>query len=190
MSTYNMIWAVSWEKRLFAYAKTKMQINFAQLISPFVFATRIVQSPYFLNPKFQASGHLLWLYSLVCVGPGRKPRRQVFSWWGSFYGEINNKVSTSIRLLSGQVQTAPIAVWSGSSLFAKTSTSIVGIILYINSVHESCQHFTGHSVRQNMKVCLTDKIFVWPKNKVRGFGKIIKGGGCVCVCVGGGYDKF
>ena len=33
----------------------------------------IVQSLYFLNPKFQASSHLLQLYSLVCVGPGRKP---------------------------------------------------------------------------------------------------------------------
>ena len=28
---------------------------------------------FFLNPKFQASSHLLWLYSLVCVGPGLKP---------------------------------------------------------------------------------------------------------------------
>ena len=26
-----------------------------------------------LLPKFQASRHLLYLYSLVCVGPGRKP---------------------------------------------------------------------------------------------------------------------
>ena len=37
------------------------------------FATRIVQSLYYLNPKFQASSHLVWLYSPVCVGPGRKP---------------------------------------------------------------------------------------------------------------------
>ena len=51
----------------------------AKLISAFVFATRIVQSLCFLNPKFQASSHLLWLYSLVCVGQGRKPQRQVFS---------------------------------------------------------------------------------------------------------------
>ena len=43
-----------------------------QLISAFVFATRIVQSLYFLNAKFQASSHLQWLYSPVCVGPGRK----------------------------------------------------------------------------------------------------------------------
>ena len=32
-----------------------------------------------LNSKFQASSHLRWVYSLVCVRPGRKPRRQVFS---------------------------------------------------------------------------------------------------------------
>ena len=35
-----------------------------------------VQSLYFLNPKFQAFNHLLWLYSPVCVVPGQKPRRQ------------------------------------------------------------------------------------------------------------------
>ena len=46
----------------------------AKLISAFVFATRILQSLFFLNPKFQASSHLLWLYRPVCVGPGRKPR--------------------------------------------------------------------------------------------------------------------
>ena len=40
-------------------------------------------SLYYLNPKFQASSHLLWLYRLVCVGPGRKPRRPVFSQRGS-----------------------------------------------------------------------------------------------------------
>ena len=35
----------------------------AKLISAFVIATRIVQFLYFLNPKFQASNHLLCLYS-------------------------------------------------------------------------------------------------------------------------------
>ena len=71
----------------FAYAKTKTQISCAvtaQLISAFVFAIRIVQSLFFLNSKFQASNHLLWLYSPVCVGPGRKPRRPVFSERGSY----------------------------------------------------------------------------------------------------------
>ena len=60
----------------FAYAKTKTQISCAvtaQLITAFVFAIWIVQSLFYLNPKFQASGHLVGLYSLVRVGPGRKP---------------------------------------------------------------------------------------------------------------------
>ena len=73
--------------QLRVYAKTKTQISFAvtaKLISVFVFATRIVQSLYFLNTKFQAPSHLLWLYSPVCVGPGRKPRRPVFSERGSY----------------------------------------------------------------------------------------------------------
>ena len=72
---------------LVAYAKTKMQISCAvtaQLISDFVFATWIVRSLFYLNPKFQASSHLLWVYSLVCVGPGQKPRRPVFSQRGSY----------------------------------------------------------------------------------------------------------
>ena len=67
--------------------KTKTQISCAvtaQLISAFVFAIRIVQSLYYLNPKFQASSRLVWHYSPVCVGPGRKPRRPVFSQRGSY----------------------------------------------------------------------------------------------------------
>ena len=71
----------------FCICETKMQISFAvtaKLISAFVFATWIVQFLFYLNPKFQASGYLLWLYSPVCVGPGRKPRRPVFSERGSF----------------------------------------------------------------------------------------------------------
>ena len=66
---------------LHAYAKTKTQISFtvtAKLISAFVFATWIVQSLFYLNAKSHDSSHLLWLYSPVCVGPGRKPRRRVF----------------------------------------------------------------------------------------------------------------
>ena len=45
----------------------------AKLIRAFVFATQIVQSLYFLDPKFQASSYILWFYSLVCVGPGWIP---------------------------------------------------------------------------------------------------------------------
>ena len=40
----------------------------------FVFATRIVQFLFYLNPKFQASSPFLTcLNSSVCVGPVRKP---------------------------------------------------------------------------------------------------------------------
>ena len=65
----------------------------AKLISAFVFATRIVQSLFYVNPKFQASSHLLWLYSLLCVGPGRTPRRPGFSQRGSY----SNTAQISMR---------------------------------------------------------------------------------------------
>ena len=39
----------------------------------FVYATRIVQFLFYLNPKFQASSSFLCLCSPVCVGPVRKP---------------------------------------------------------------------------------------------------------------------
>ena len=45
----------------------------AKLISAFDLASLIVQFLYFLNPKFPVSSHLLCLYSLVYVGPGRNP---------------------------------------------------------------------------------------------------------------------
>ena len=35
-------------------------------------------SVYFQNPKFQASSHLLWQYSPVCVGPGRITPKTAF----------------------------------------------------------------------------------------------------------------
>ena len=52
-------------------------------ISAFAFATWIVQSLFFLHPKFQASSYLLRLYRPVCVGPGRKTKLLVFSRTGS-----------------------------------------------------------------------------------------------------------
>ena len=59
------------------HMRKQTQISFAvtaKVISAFVFATRIVQSIYFLNPKIQASIHLLGLYSPVFVGPGPEDR--------------------------------------------------------------------------------------------------------------------
>ena len=55
-SNFLNIWATSWEKQRFAYAKTKTQISFA--VSTFVFATWIVRYLYFLNLKLKASSHL------------------------------------------------------------------------------------------------------------------------------------
>ena len=61
---------------------TDQLCSYAKLINAFVFATRIEQSLYFLNPKFLASSDLLLLHSMVCVGHVRKP---VFSQRGSNY---------------------------------------------------------------------------------------------------------
>ena len=83
MSLYGLPCEPCYEKTgFFAYAKTKTQISCAvtaQLIRDFVLATRLVQSLYFLNLKLQGSSYRLWFYSLVCVGPGRKPRRPIHS---------------------------------------------------------------------------------------------------------------
>ena len=46
--------------------------------------TQIVQSFFFINPKLQASRHILQLYSPDCVRPGQKPRRPVFLQRGSY----------------------------------------------------------------------------------------------------------
>ena len=82
-----------------------MQISFvvtAKPISAFIFATLIVEFLYFLYTKFQASSHLVWLYSLVCVGPGRKPRRPIFSQRDS-YNENITAEETIPQMLSGRV---------------------------------------------------------------------------------------
>ena len=79
------IWACCEKTGILHTRKQRRRSVTAKLISAFVFNTQIVQSLYFLNPKFQASSHLMSLYSLVCVGPGRKPRRAVFSKRGSYY---------------------------------------------------------------------------------------------------------
>ena len=70
----------------------------AKLISAFVFTTRIVQCLFFLNPKFLASNHLLWLYSPVCVGPGQKPCRPVFSQRG--INDVKLKVCFALQSFS------------------------------------------------------------------------------------------
>ena len=55
--------ATASENQQFAYAKTKAQTIFAVT---FVFATQIVQSFFFLNPKFQVSSLLLTVQAGLC----------------------------------------------------------------------------------------------------------------------------
>ena len=93
------IWAASWESQQSAYAKPKAQISFAvtaKLISAFVFATQIVQSLFFLNPKFQVYSLLLWLYSLICVGPVHKTTLLVSSWRGLFVIAVSESWWSSV----------------------------------------------------------------------------------------------
>ena len=93
-SSEQMRYEPLYEKNGFLHAVT------AKLISAFVFAIRIVQSFYYLNPKFQASSHLLWLYSPVCVGPGQKPRKSVFSQRGSFKNMLETAELIAILFLT------------------------------------------------------------------------------------------
>ena len=57
----------------FAYAQNKgadqLHGNRAALYNRYIDSTALV---YLLNPEFQAPSHVLWLYSPVCVGTGRK----------------------------------------------------------------------------------------------------------------------
>ena len=102
--------------------KTKTQISItvtAKLVSAFVLATRIVQSLYFLYSKFQASNYLLWLHSLACVGPGRKPRRPVFSQRGPFH--FNSCCLLTRCLLSSFINSLLLDVhWSSICTFCLT----------------------------------------------------------------------
>ena len=85
--------------------KTKVHISFpptAKLICAFVFAKRIVQFLYFLNPEFPASSHLPCLYSLVCVGPVLKSH----CWFSHDVAQMYMFVLTT-----NQMRVVPVAEW-------------------------------------------------------------------------------
>ena len=98
-----------------------------QLISAFVFAIRIVKSLYNLNPKFQASSHLVWLYSLVCVGPGRKPRRPVFSQRGSYYKHESISCTCLMRIMPVCASRRNSLLFISSSSLMISTLSFIGI---------------------------------------------------------------
>ena len=128
------IWMQHWymsrivRKPDFAYAKTKAQTSFAvtaKLISAFVFATRIVQFLFFLNPKFQASSPL---YRPVCVRPGRKSRRPVFSRRGSIIKSevIHTHITQSTKLCARLF--GLIKIVTNAKSFVCTVTIRVGVV--------------------------------------------------------------
>ena len=63
---------------------------------------RYLDSTIPLLHKFEISSfsHILWLYSLVCVGPGRKPRRPVFSQRGSITDRLCKTVFNTAKVIA------------------------------------------------------------------------------------------
>ena len=99
----------------------KQRTRSAVQISAFVFATLIVQFLFYLYPKFQASTFILWLFSLVCGGPGLKTKLYVFSCTGSNIfaprtltlstpGPSCSKLTTSLVNISLKFQTLILQV--------------------------------------------------------------------------------
>ena len=74
----------------------------AKLISAFVFATRIVQFLFYLNPKFQASSSFLCLYRLVCVGPVRKPHCWFFHEVAHIQLHTLGQIAETVKIITNQ----------------------------------------------------------------------------------------
>ena len=71
--------------------------------------------PLLPKSEIQDSNHLLCLYSPVCVGPGRKPRRPVFSQRGSY----NLTLESSFLILVGwRALDFDISTVSSSGIFS------------------------------------------------------------------------
>ena len=158
-------------KQRFAFAKTKTQISFAvtaKLISAFVFDTRIVQFLLCLYPKFQDSSFLLWLYSLVCVGPGRKPKMLVFSCTGSsiiigilFFTACHTYSSNdfSLSLLWLPVRTLFfILSWDlrSSMLVFKVCRDSFFLAISVSTFLIQAWHFSMESSTVSGSICLFD----------------------------------
>ena len=84
-------------------AQNSCAIN-ALLIWAFVIATGIVNVLLYLYPKFQDSSFLLSLHRPLCVRPGWKLRRPVFSCHGSFLSYPN--------ALYEATSSSPFSLWA------------------------------------------------------------------------------
>ena len=76
----------------------------AKLISAFVFATRIVQFLFYLNPKFLASSSFLCLYSPVCVGAVRNPN----CWFSHETAQMKTKLGAKTLYLFDKIYPSTI----------------------------------------------------------------------------------
>ena len=89
------IWTTSWENQFMLYANNgaDQPAHLHSLISAFV--VRCQDSIILLVSISEISSLYLASVSSFCrfVLPGRKPRRQVFSWWGSFVSNSYTTVS-------------------------------------------------------------------------------------------------
>ena len=111
----------------------------AQLISAFGFALRIVQSLYYLNPKFQTPSYLLWLYNPVCVAPGRNPQRPVFSQRGSIITDVEEGCSHSTGSCCSPVSfETEVSHRDGIIKLISCSTQ-----LSMNTVQRICKHINN-----------------------------------------------
>ena len=88
-------------KVVFAYAKTKAEIDFAKTTEP---------SLYFLNSKFLASSRLPLLYNPASVGRGRKPRRQVFSRRGYLLAHLSHRLIGELKYTDAPASIRPSVV--------------------------------------------------------------------------------
>ena len=109
----------------------------AKLISAFIFAKRIVQSLFYLYPKFQASSSFLCLYRPVYVGPVRKPHcwfsyevahifflhKKLSMWWMINVTSLNDFFF--LQLFRKSIKFTPL-----NSSSADNHNSVVGTCLY------------------------------------------------------------
>ena len=136
------IWATSWENLFLPYANNKgadQPAHPRSLISAFVIRCLDSIIPLVSIPKISS----LWLASLlsrpVWVLPGRRPRRQVFSWRGSYVLQhgiwlTNRNVSIVIKQM---IDFAPDFAhgWSESYDAARPPTCKIVELLCWNSLY-------------------------------------------------------
>ena len=118
----------------------------------------MVQSHFFLNLNFQAFSYFLWLYRPVCVRPGWKPRRLVFSCCGSY---IKLKIGPC-----GYANYMYLLLWKDLKTFSYTIQVNLIITLSLRSIEsdrvirETCynevaynRHMSCHMGKPTICIC-------------------------------------